>query len=88
MADAVSPQHGLKSLTVTNYIDINQVDQWPLTQLSNKAFACEELVFDNFEGVTVPVEVRGAWLELAGRVCEGSECLGELNLSNSATTAE
>ena len=59
-----------------------------MTQLANKTFKCEQLVLENFEAIRVPLETRGAWLELAGAVCENSACLEELTVSNTVTTAE
>ena len=59
-----------------------------MTQLGNKMFTCKKLVLDTFGGQMVAVEVRGAWLELAGTVCEISACLEELAVANMATTPE
>ena len=75
VADAIPPQSGLKSLTVKNYRDPFKLDQWPMDQLSNKLHDCEQFVLDRFWANHVPMESRGAWLELAGTVVENSECL-------------
>ena len=88
VAEAVSPKDGIKTMVVKGYRDDNQVDQWPMTQIANKTFKCEQLVLEKFDAHIVPVETRGAWLELVGAVCENSACLEELTVSNTPTTAE
>ena len=87
VADAIPPQSGLKSLTVKDYGDAFKLDQWPMDQLSNKLHDCEQFVLDNIE-TRVPMESRGAWLELAGTVVENSECLEQLTVANTMTTAQ
>ena len=87
VADAIPPQSGLKSLTVKNYQDAFKLDQWPMDQLSNKLHDCEQFVLDTFYAI-VPMETRGAWLELAGTVVENSECLEQLTVANTMTTAQ
>ena len=87
VADAIPPQSGLKSLTVKNYEDAFKLDQWPMDQLSNKLHDCEQFVLNTFWAQSVPVETRGAWLELAGTVIENSECLEQLTVANTMTTA-
>ena len=68
--------------------DNNTIDQWPIQQLVNKTENCESLILDTFWGYRMPEETRGRWLDMAGKICNTSQCLEHLVVKNTATTAK
>ena len=68
----IDKEQGLKSLMISEFNDLNSLQEWPLSQLAIK---CSLLVKLTIDSLNTTDENRSQLLEFAGMVAVSSNCL-------------
>ena len=85
LGEAINDEQHLKSLRITIYCDKNQLENWPCSQLSNLSVKCEELELNALGG---NADSRAILMDMAGSICQVSQCLRRLTLRLTGTSAD
>ena len=82
----VDEEKGLKKLTIINFQDQNNLEEWPLDQLATKCFALESIEIGSLY-LTTP-ENRTKLLEFVGKISAISQNLKEISLYSTLSSKE
>ena len=86
LGEAINDEQHLKSLRITDYRDRNQLENWPCSQLSNLSVKCEELELNRLSRANA--DSRAILMDMAGSICQVSQCLRRLTLRYTRTSAD
>ena len=86
LGEAINDEQHLKSLRITYYLDRNQLENWPCSQLSNLSVKCEELELNRLSRANA--DSRAILMDMAGSICQVSQCLRRLTLRWTGTSAD
>ena len=87
LGEAINDEQHLKSLRITIYCDKNQLENWPCSQLSNLSVKCEELEL-NLLSKYANTDSIDILMDMAGSICQVSQCLRRLTLRLTGTSAD
>lgn len=81
----IDDERGLKRLTITNWFEEHELQEWPLEQLALKCHHLESLQLSEMDCTKNSNSIL--LLEFAGRAITNSSCFSKLHIKNSGTTA-
>ena len=85
LGQTVGYEQGLKHLTIVEYSDQNELQEWPLGQLALKCHSLQTLKLNDITR-EVTATTRSRLLEFAGRAITSSRCLNTLLIANTESS--